>query len=67
VAMQHVVCARLVCRCSFLYIVVEMGVCFWELGGLDCSYVTKATQRMSEVVPCERSEIRGPIPQVAGE
>ena len=41
-AMHHMVCDRLVCRSRCLSSVVEMGVCFLEVAGLDCSYVLYA-------------------------
>ena len=41
-AMHHMVCDRLVCRRSrCLSSVVEMGVCFLELAGLDCSFYAR--------------------------
>ena len=41
-AMRHMVCDRLMCRSRCLSSVVEMGVCFLEVAGLDCSYVLYA-------------------------
>ena len=41
-AMRHMVCDRLVCRSRCSSSVVEMGVCFLEVAGLDGSYVLYA-------------------------
>ena len=41
-AMRHMVCDRLMCRSRCLSSVVEMGVCFLEVAGLDCFYVPYA-------------------------
>ena len=44
----HVYLYVLVCTCMYLYVVLYVSL-----------LITKASQRLSEVVPCERSEIRG--------